>query len=123
MTTPSRTVAYLINQYPKVSHTFIRREIQALERLGITVERIALRGWDAEVADEQDRIEKARTRYVLEHGLLPLMHATAAALLRAPRPFFDALGLALRMSRRSDRSLPYHLVSLAEACRWSAPKR
>ena len=117
MTTPSRTVAYLINQYPKVSHTFIRREIQALERLGITVERIALRGWAAEVADEQDRIEKARTRYVLEHGLLPLMQATVAALLRAPGNFVAALGLALRMSRRSDRSLPYHLVSLAEACR------
>src|SRR5713226_2501608 len=26
------TIAYLINQYPKVSHTFIRREIAALER-------------------------------------------------------------------------------------------
>ena len=25
-------VAYLVNQYPKVSHTFIRREIGALER-------------------------------------------------------------------------------------------
>ena len=54
MTTSTRTVAYLVNQYPKVSHTFIRREIQALERLGITVERIALRGWDAEVADKQE---------------------------------------------------------------------
>ena len=27
-------IAYLVNQYPKVSHTFIRREIQALEALG-----------------------------------------------------------------------------------------
>jgi len=117
MTSPTRTVAYLVNQYPKVSHTFIRREIQALERLGIAVERIALRGWDAEVADEQDRIEKSRTRYVLQHGLLPLMQATAAALLRAPGQFFGSLGLALRMSRRSDRTVLHHLVSLAEACR------
>ena len=30
-------IAYLINQYPKVSHTFIRREIAALEREGIEV--------------------------------------------------------------------------------------
>ena len=44
-------VAYLVNQYPKVSHTFIRREILALERQGVTVRRFAIRGWDAEVVD------------------------------------------------------------------------
>ena len=27
-------IAYLVNQYPKVSHSFIRREILALERQG-----------------------------------------------------------------------------------------
>ena len=51
-------VAYLINQYPKVSHTFIRREIAALERQGVTVQRFALRGWDAEVADPEDAAER-----------------------------------------------------------------
>ena len=42
-------VAYLINQYPKVSHTFIRREILALERQGVTVMRVraARLGWRA----------------------------------------------------------------------------
>jgi hypothetical protein len=28
-------IAYLINQYPRVSHSFIRREILVLERQGI----------------------------------------------------------------------------------------
>ena len=28
-------VLYLINQYPAISHTFIKREILALERLGV----------------------------------------------------------------------------------------
>ena len=37
-------IAYLINQYPKTSHTFIRREILALERQGFTILRIALQG-------------------------------------------------------------------------------
>ena len=45
MTRP--TIAYLINQYPKVSHSFIRREILALERQGIEVQRWASRGWDS----------------------------------------------------------------------------
>ena len=32
-------VAYLVNQYPHVSHSFIRREIVALEAQGIAVTR------------------------------------------------------------------------------------
>jgi colanic acid/amylovoran biosynthesis glycosyltransferase len=39
-------ILYLINQYPKVSHTFIRREILSLEELVHTVERVAMRSGD-----------------------------------------------------------------------------
>ena len=42
-------IAYLINQYPKVSHSFIRREILALERQGFEITRIAIRGWDTDL--------------------------------------------------------------------------
>ena len=58
-------IAYLINQYPKVSHSFIRREILALEQRGVEIVRIALRGWDAQIVDEEDVLERKRTRYVL----------------------------------------------------------
>ncbi len=109
-------VAYLVNQYPKVSHTFIRREIAALERQGVSVRRFALRGWDAEVVDPEDRAEQARTHYLLRGGLAPLLAATLAQALAAPRRFAAALALALRMGRRADRPWPYHLVYLAEAC-------
>jgi len=109
-------VAYLVNQYPKVSHTFIRREIAALERHGATVLRYALRGWDAEVVDPEDRAELGRTHYLLYGGLLPLLGAMVATLLTSPRRFALGLALALRMSRRADRPWPYHLVYLAEAC-------
>ena len=44
-------VAYFVNQYPKVSHTFIRREILALEKQGVEVLRIALRGWNDDLVD------------------------------------------------------------------------
>ena len=66
---PALHVAYLVNLYPAVSQTFIRREIQALERQGVTVQRIAFRGWDdATIVDESDRREKTLTRYVLKQG-------------------------------------------------------
>ena len=58
-------IAYFINQYPKVSHSFIRREILALERQGFEVQRIALRGWDAELVDAEDESERSKTQYVL----------------------------------------------------------
>lgn len=114
-------VAYLVNQYPKVSHSFIRREILAVERQGIAVDRFALRGWDEPVVDPQDIAEQARTRYVLQGGFLALLLATARAAIAAPGRFARALWLATRMGRRSDRPLPVHWIYLAEACvlaRW-----
>lgn len=110
-------IAYFINQYPKVSHSFIRREILALERQGFEVLRIALRGWDGPLPDEEDRRERQHTRYVLREGMTALLRATLAALLRAPGRFLSGLRLALQMSLESDRPLPYHLAYLAEACR------
>ena len=58
-------ITYLINQYPKVSHSFIRREILALERQGFNVQRIALRGWNEAVVDSDDTAEQKKTQYVL----------------------------------------------------------
>jgi len=110
-------IAYLVNQYPMVSHSFIRREILALERLGFEVERIALRGWDSEIVDADDETERARTRYVIRAGALRLLLATVSMLLTRPMHFLQALRLALRMSRQAERPLPIHFAYLAEACR------
>jgi glycosyltransferase involved in cell wall biosynthesis len=110
-------VAYLVNQYPKVSHSFIRREILALEQQGVDILRIALRGWDNEIVDAEDALELKRTRYVLRDGALPLILAVVRTLITRPIRFARAFGLAWKMSRRADRPLPVHLAYLAEACR------
>lgn len=114
-------LAYLINQYPKVSHTFIRTEILALEELGHRVERIAVRGWDAELVDPLDRAERERTRYVLKDGAGPLLVALAHAAATRPVMLLSALRKAWKLSRQAERGLLYHLVYLVEACqvlRW-----
>lgn len=110
-------LAYLINQYPKVSHSFIRREILALERQGFEVLRIALWGWDDLLPDPADQRERDQTRYVLRSGAFGLLPPLLAALLRSPTRFVRALLLAIRMAFDSDRPLPYHLAYFAEACR------
>jgi colanic acid/amylovoran biosynthesis glycosyltransferase len=116
-------IAYFVNQYPKVSHTFIRREILALERQGLQVERVALRGWNEAPPDREDVQERERTHYVLKRGPTALVLPALKALVRAPLRFCAALRLAVSLTRESDRPLPYHLVYLAEAShlvRWLA---
>jgi glycosyltransferase involved in cell wall biosynthesis len=114
---PAGPVAYLVNQYPKVSHTFIRREIRALERLGVAVERIAVRGWSDPATDPEDDLERAGTRYLLQGGVAALVVPTLRAMVRTPRAFGRALARAWRLGRRADRARAYHLVYLMQACR------
>jgi glycosyltransferase involved in cell wall biosynthesis len=114
---PALKIAYFINHYPKVSHTFIRREILALERQGFDILRIALRGWVESPLDREDQREKARTRYVLSDGVWGLAVAVLRTVFTTPLRLFFAILLAVRISRRSDHRLLHHLVRVAEACR------
>jgi glycosyltransferase involved in cell wall biosynthesis len=110
-------IAYLVNRYPTVTHSFIRREILALERRGVEVMRIALREWHPELLDAENQIERQRTRYVLGEGLPMLLVALGRMLLTRPVRLMKALVLALHMGHRAERPPPVHLAYLAEACR------
>jgi colanic acid/amylovoran biosynthesis glycosyltransferase len=110
-------IAYLVNQYPKVSHSFIRREILAMERQGFEVQRIALRGWRESLPDAEDRLELEKTKYVLRAGLLGLLFPWLLRLMRSPLKMYAAFRLAIRISRQTDGRLLHHLVCVAEASR------
>lgn len=109
-------VAYLVNQYPQSSQSFIRREITALEGLGVTVCRFTLRAWDTVPVDAADQDERRKTRVVLGVGAVGLLLAVLRSLLTRPAAFGRALWLTLKVGRRSDRGLLVNLVYLAEAC-------
>ncbi len=109
-------IAYVINRYPMISHSFIRREILALERQGFEILRISMNGWDATLVDETDQQERLKTRYVLQSRTVALLLAVLRTLLITPKRFFTAFALAVRMGRGTQRSVPYHLAYLAEAC-------
>lgn len=114
-------VCYFVSEYPAVSHTFIRREIAELERNGISVLRVSLRGHDRRLVDPDDISEKARTRYILDGGKAKFLAALAGAFVRRPRALAKAAWAAIRMMRRSSRPAPFHLIYLAEAlvlARW-----
>jgi len=109
-------IAYLINQYPKVSHSFIRREILALERQGLEVHRWASRGWDADCPDLADQAEQRSTRYLLAGGLLSMALALLGVATGRPERLFVAARLAWECSKGSDRPLWIHWAYLAQAC-------
>ena len=114
-------VAYLANGYPRTSHSFIRREIRALESLGVEVLRFAQRPLDEPLVNEADREEHRRTRVVLAAGVLEHARALLAVALARPLTFARALLTALRLGRRSERGLIVYLAYLAEAAlvlRW-----
>ena len=112
----STKIAYLVNQYPKVSHSFIRREILALEKKGLEIKRFALRSCDAELVDEADKRELSQTQYILSVGLAGLLTALLRTAIASPSYFFKALALAVKVGWKSERGLIYHLIYLAEAC-------
>jgi glycosyltransferase involved in cell wall biosynthesis len=117
-TTPrSKTrIAYLVNQYPQPSQSFIRREIRALETLGYAIERFTVRRFDGPLVDEQDREEQRRTTALLDAGPLRLVASAVLTLCARPKAFLKSLALAARLGRRSDRGLLLHLVYFIEAC-------
>jgi colanic acid/amylovoran biosynthesis glycosyltransferase len=110
-------VAYLVNQYPMVSHSFIRREILALEELGASVVRVACRGWDSELVDPADFAERTRTHYLLQAGAGRVLASALRAFAHSPGRFLRATRLAAALARLSPRPLHVHLAYLAQACR------
>ncbi len=109
-------VGYLVNHYPKTTHTFVRREIHALEQQGVEVCRFSVRSSEEPLASEADLMEVRRTRVVLAQGLFRHLMSAVRSALRGPRVFLRALGTALRLGRRSDRGMLLHLIYLFEAC-------
>lgn len=109
-------VAYLVNQYPKVSHSFIRREILAVEARGIQVLRFSIRSYKDELVDPSDIEELEKTRVVLAHGLPGLLPGLVGATAQHPATFLNGLRLAWTLGQTSERGILYHLVYLVEAC-------
>ena len=105
-------VGYLVNQYPKISHTFIRSEIKSLEESGVEVVRYSIRRTKEKLVDQLDIGEMQQTRAVLDSGAGGLLLTHCVFHLRSPRLFLRALVVSLRFGRRSDRGTLRHLIYL-----------
>ena len=109
-------LAYLINQYPQPSQSFIRREIAAIEVLGTPVARFTLRRYAGPLPDPADQEEQKKTVGVLEQGAFALLLSVLWAFLTRPSKAVRALGAALSSGWEPGRGRFLRLAYFAEAC-------
>ena len=110
------SLAYLLNWYPMPSQTALRREVVALDELGVSFHRFSLRRYEGELVDEHDEAERERTRAVLDVGALGLMAAVLRTSVTRPTRFARAIAMAVHIGRIDERGMIRTFIYLAEAC-------
>lgn len=110
-------MAYLANVYPKISHSFIHTEIEALERAGLTIDRFTVRRSPEASPDAEELMEAARTTALLDGNLRGLTAAVFRSLAAHPRLTLSILAQAVRMrgAHGMVRSLAYFVEAMALA--------
>jgi glycosyltransferase involved in cell wall biosynthesis len=107
-------VAYLVSQYPAPSHTFVRREVQALRRSGIDVHTFSVRAPSTKERESVDHAECERTFFLLERRR-EMVQAHARHLTRRPLRYMRTLRDALRHRVPGARAALWSLFHFAEA--------
>jgi len=109
-------IGYFVNQYPAATHTFIRREIRAMEALGVSTFRYALRSGKYRSADPEDELEERLTKHILRvGGLGELIRCCMVTLLTQPGAWGRAIRETVRIGWRSDSGILRHLIYVVEA--------
>jgi glycosyltransferase involved in cell wall biosynthesis len=110
------SIGYLVSQYPTKSHTFIRREIEALRMHGLPVRVFSIRRPPPESGESASyRAAFEETWYVLPASIASLLSAHGSALLARPISYFRVLILALRHRVPGLRAMIWALFHFAEA--------
>jgi glycosyltransferase involved in cell wall biosynthesis len=109
-------IAYLTTQYPAVSHSFIRREIHGIEKLGQPVVRYSVRQMPNDLPDPADQEEAARTNVILNGNWSRIIGSAVSTALARPAAFLKGLSCAVDMARKSGGEWTRHAAYLLEAC-------
>ncbi len=111
-------LAYLTGEYPRATDTFIQREVAGLRATGLDVLTCSIRRTVAShhVGPEQVQ-EAAQTFNVLPAALKPirLLKAHGALMVRSPKRWFTALGLAAKTAPGGLKAFAYQMIYFAEA--------
>lgn len=113
----SPRLAYLVSEYPAISHTFILREVLRLRALGFAI-RVASINSSSRVPDDltaSERAEAEATFYIKQAGLAGAARAHLRTLLRKPVAYLRGLIFALALAGTDLRQLLFALFYFTEA--------
>ena len=116
MSTPTLRVAYLVSQYPTLSHVFVEREVRALRSKGVEVETFSVRPVaQKDCLSDASRAEAERTVTLRHRRIWSALSKILRASVCRPRGLRRALRLALRSGAPGPRGRLWQLFYLAEA--------
>ncbi|MBI1173627.1 glycosyltransferase [bacterium] len=111
-------IAYVTGEYPRVSHTFIQREVAGLRALGVEVITCTVRRPPAIAVVGPEQVEEATRTFALQETAkspLRLIAAHVRMLRRSPGRWFGALRLAWNTSAPGLKALLWQAFYFLEA--------
>jgi len=98
-TMTEKRLAYLISEYPGVSHTFVLREVKYLRQHGLDIQTASVRKpGDLEKMGHAEQEEAKTTFYIQELNILQMAFAHIGLFMKSPLSYF-------KMARRAAESL------------------
>jgi glycosyltransferase involved in cell wall biosynthesis len=112
-----KKITYLVSQYPKLSQTFISKEIRGLRSRGVDINVASINSAESErdYFSEWEQNEIPNVYYVKSHGIAGALIAHARTLVNHPRKYFRSF---IDVFKRSELGLDkffYNLMYLTEA--------
>ena len=110
-------IAYLLSQYPAVSHTFFLKELLGLQQFGFQIETASINPPDRPIESlpSIEAKEAERTRYIKNTSYGKAVSTLLAVALSHPRVFFRGLRSILELPACGLYRRMYSALYLAEA--------
>jgi len=110
-------LAYLVSRYPAISHTFILREINTLNKLGIDIAVASVNAPDRDDAQLTDTEKTAKNSsfYIKKAGIVGALRAHTRAITTRPIDYLKGLIFALRLDGSHLKRTLYNFFYFVEA--------
>ena len=109
-------LGYMVSAYPARSHTFIRREIEELEKRGFSVARYSQRKYDkSEILNDAEAAEYQRTWSIFPLPFVALCLCHLRVIAGDPRRYFSTLKWSVVRRPPGASGLMYALIYFIQA--------
>lgn len=111
------SIAYVVSQYPKLSESFVLREVRSLKARGFRLNVASINGLERPLDQmtAEEREETVDTYYVKPDGVKGALKAHAKTLKENPGAYFSALKMVFSLGRFDLQKLLFNFLYFTEA--------